>query len=90
VFRLFERLVDPYPSEVMDGPPKSMWVFLTWFIRRTWPLLVAVGVMGAALAVAEVSVFWFMGTLVDWLAHSSPPMAARAPAFGRFGRPGLR
>ena len=72
LFGRFERIIDPYPSEVMAGPPRSMGVFLGWFVRRTWPLLLSISLLGAALAVAEVSVFWFMGTLVDWLAHSRP------------------
>jgi ATP-binding cassette, subfamily B, multidrug efflux pump len=72
VFGRFERLIDPYPREVMAGPPRSMGAFLGWFVRRTWPLLVSISLLGATLAVAEVSVFWFMGTLIDWLAHSRP------------------
>ena len=72
LFGRFERLIDPYPREVMAGPPRSMGVFLGWFVRRTWPLLVSISLLGATLAVAEVGVFWFMGTLVDWLAHSRP------------------
>ncbi len=42
LFGRFERLIDPYPSEVMADPPPSMRVFLRWFISRTWPLLAAV------------------------------------------------
>src|SRR6185312_8524370 len=72
VFGRFERLIDPYPREVMAAPPRSMGVFLGWFIRRAWPLLVSISLLGATLAVAEVSVFWFMGALVDWLTHSRP------------------
>lgn len=72
VFGRFERLIDPYPREVMAGPPASMGAFLGWFVRRTWPLLVSVSLLGATLAVAEVSVFAFMGALIDWLAHSRP------------------
>ena len=72
VFGRFERLIDPYPRDVMADPPRSMAVFLGWFIRRTWPLLVSISLLGATLAVAEVTVFWFMGTLIDWLAHSRP------------------
>ncbi len=72
MFGRFERLIDPYPREVMAGPPRSMGAFLGWFVRRTWPLLVSISLLGATLAVAEVSVFWFMGTLIDWLAHSRP------------------
>jgi ATP-binding cassette subfamily B multidrug efflux pump len=72
VFGRFERLIDPYPREVMAGPPRSMGAFLGWFVRRAWPLLVSISLLGATLALAEVSVFWFMGALIDWLTHSRP------------------
>src|ERR1700744_4431734 len=72
VFGRFERLIDPYPREVMAGPPGSMGAYLGWFGRRTWPLLVSGSVLGATLAVAEACVFWFMGSLIDWLSHSRP------------------
>ncbi len=72
MFRLFENIIDPYPKEAMAGPPANARAFIGWFIKATWPLLTAVAVFAAAIAVTEVMVFKFLGQLVDWLTKSTP------------------
>ncbi|MCB1743736.1 MAG: ABC transporter ATP-binding protein, partial [Gammaproteobacteria bacterium] len=69
--RLFDRLeasIDPFPSEVPDKPPVGFWPFVRHF---TWPfrwLLLACAATAACVALLEVSLFAFLGSLVDWLA----------------------
>ena len=71
MFAPFERLIDPYPEE-SPSPPSGLGAFYWSFIRPVWPVLVAVSVLSGLISVAEVTVFGFMGKLVDWLGKSSP------------------
>ena len=71
MYRVFERLIDPYPEAIQPLPPRLR-SFYASFIRPVWPLLLAVGVFTALISVAEVTVFGFMGKLVDWLGKSRP------------------
>ena len=68
MFRLFERLIDPFEGEGMTAPTAGVRDFLGQFVRRVWPLLLAVAILSAGVAITEVLVFRFMGQLIDWLA----------------------
>ena len=70
MFRYFERRIDPFASEGMTAPPAGVRDFIGQFVRRLWPLLAVISVLSAGIAVSEVLVFKFMGSLVDWLARS--------------------
>ena len=73
MFGVFERLIDPYPDQAhAQAPPGRLWPFYWSFIRPVWPLFAAVGTLSALISVAEVTVFGFMGRIVDWLAKSDP------------------
>ena len=71
MFSYFERLVDPFPSERISSPPTTLWRFVWYFARPVWPLLVLMAVTTAAISIIEVSLFGFLGTLVDWLSSAS-------------------
>ena len=71
MFRLFERLIDPYPDD-FPAPPSGLGAFYWSFMRPVWRLLVAVSALSALISVAEVAVFGFMGKLVDWLTKATP------------------
>ena len=87
MFRVFERLIDPYPEDT-SVPPPGLRAFYWTFLRPVWRLIAAVSVMSAMISVAEVLVFGFMGKLVDWLGKSTPrdlPGAARDAAVDHGG-----
>jgi ATP-binding cassette subfamily B multidrug efflux pump len=69
MFRLFERLIDPYPDH-SQAPPSRLGAFYWSYVRPIWRLLLAVGALTALISVTEVMVFGFMGKLVDWLQAS--------------------
>ncbi|HWA62917.1 MAG TPA: ABC transporter ATP-binding protein [Caulobacteraceae bacterium] len=71
MFRLFERLIEPYPEDA-SVPPPGLRAFYWSFLRPVWRLILAVSAMSALISVAEVAVFGFMGKLVDWLGKSTP------------------
>ncbi|MBT8421679.1 MAG: ABC transporter ATP-binding protein, partial [Gammaproteobacteria bacterium] len=77
MFRLFERLVDPFPREHTGRPPTSIFRFCRHYSRGvTTPLLIMTA-LSTLLAIFEVSLFGFLGQLVDWLAAKSPDTLLR-------------
>ncbi len=71
MFAVFERIIDPYPDAALP-PPARLGAFFWTFIRPIWRMLMTVAVLSGLISVAEVTVFGFMGKLVDWLSKSSP------------------
>ena len=71
MFSFFERLVEPFPRERLDSPPKTLWRFVWSFARPIWPLLAVMAVLNAMVSIVEVSLFGFLGQIVDWLSATS-------------------
>ena len=69
MFRFFERLLEPYPSDVLT-PPNRLFAFLYAYSRPALPWLVIMGVLTAILSVIELGFVSVTGNLVDWLAGS--------------------
>lgn len=68
----FERLTRPFPSQEPEQPPKGLLAFCRHYTRgMEWPLLI-MSISSALLAILEVSLFSFMGQLVDWLVAKDP------------------
>ena len=73
MFAFFERMVEPFPEEELRTPPSGGLMRFVWFFARpVWPLLVAMAVLTAAISVIEVSLFSFLGHIVDWFADATP------------------
>jgi ATP-binding cassette subfamily B multidrug efflux pump len=65
IFRWFESLIDAF-KEPSDGlPPKQVWRFYTFYLRQVWPVFLAAIVVGFGVAIVEVSLFGFIGSIVD-------------------------
>lgn len=70
MFRFFERLTKAFPDDHPEQPPQGLLAFCRFYSRGFgWPLLV-LSSLTALVAVFEVTLFGFMGRLVDWLAAS--------------------
>ncbi|RVD59789.1 ABC transporter ATP-binding protein [Mesorhizobium sp. M2D.F.Ca.ET.185.01.1.1] len=67
MFRWFEQRLDPFPAEEPVEPPKTLIAFCVHYTRGAWPYILIDAVLVAAIAVAEVWMFGFMGRIVDWL-----------------------
>ena len=67
MFKRFETLVDPYPTDDAGTPPASFWRFIWHYSRPMAPWLAIMAVLGAVLSVIELTFFSFTGTLVDWM-----------------------
>lgn len=72
MFRFFERLTNPFPQQEPAQPPAGIARFIRHYSRGMELPLLAMAVLTAVLAVLEVSLFGFMGQLVDWLAVKDP------------------
>lgn len=70
MFSWFERRVHPYPSEAPTQPPSGLLAFLWHYTRPVWPWLVSMSFCSALIAVGEVTLFRFLGDIVDWLGHA--------------------
>ncbi|AZO13158.1 MULTISPECIES: ABC transporter ATP-binding protein [unclassified Mesorhizobium] len=67
MFRWFEKRLDPFPAAEPVEPPKTLVAFCVHYTRGVWPYIILDALLVAAIAVAEVWMFGFMGRIVDWL-----------------------
>jgi ATP-binding cassette subfamily B multidrug efflux pump len=67
VFKWFEGRIDPYPQSEPQQPPKTLLGFCLHYSFGAKRWLAAMTLLGAAIAIGEVMLFGFMGSLVDWL-----------------------
>lgn len=67
MFGWFERRLNPYPSEAPSLPPKGLFAFLWHYTRPAAPWLALLGFCSMVLGIAEVVLFQFLGSIVDWL-----------------------
>ena len=64
----FENLIKPFPAEDPKQPPKGVFAFCRHYSKGMEVPLILMTLLTATLAILEVSLFSFMGELVDWLA----------------------
>ena len=67
----FERWTQAFPATGPDAPPKSLFAFCRYYARGFITPVILVGVCSFLLAVMEVSLFAFMGKIVDWLSAAN-------------------
>ena len=68
MFSFFEKLIKPFPTQEPTQAPKSIFAFCRHYSRGIEVPLLLMTIMTASLAMLEVSLFSFMGELVEWLA----------------------
>lgn len=72
MLRFFEKLTNPFPAAEPQQPPRGLLAFCLHYSKGMgWPLLVMAS-LTAMIAMLEVSLFGFMGQLVDWLIEKDP------------------
>jgi ATP-binding cassette subfamily B multidrug efflux pump len=72
MFSFFERLLKPFPSEEPTQPPRGLLAFCRHYTKGAEPYLILMAVLSALVAITEVTLFGFMGDLVDWLIDKDP------------------
>ncbi|ODN71590.1 putative ABC transporter ATP-binding protein [Methylobrevis pamukkalensis] len=72
MFRWFESLIDPFRDYETQRPPEGLLAFYWSFLRQVWPVYVALMVSGLIVALIEVSLFRYIGEIVDILKTTTP------------------
>lgn len=68
----FERLTRPFPEQQPSQPPQGLLAFCRHYTKGMELPLLVMSISSALLAILEVSLFSFMGQLVDWLVAKEP------------------
>jgi len=72
MFGFFERLIDPFPDDIPQQPPKGLYQFCRYYTKGLEPWLIIMALLTTLLAIAEASLFGILGKVVDWLVASDP------------------
>jgi len=72
MYKRFEKLSSAFPPHEPEQPPSGLFAFCRYYTRGFEIPLIAMSILSALIAVVEVSLFGFMGQLVDWLATHNP------------------
>ena len=72
MFTFFEKLINPFPPQQPEQPPKSLMAFCLHYTRGVGGLLMIMAFLTASIAIMEVTLFGFLGELVDWLSSKQP------------------
>lgn len=70
LFGWLEGASEPFPPEPPDKPPDNLVGFIVHYALPFWPMLLISSVFAVTVALLEVFLFAFIGSLVDWLAAS--------------------
>lgn len=71
MFRWFEQRLEAYPEEPPREPPRGLVAFCLYYTRGAWPWIIGMALFTTLIAVIEVSLFAFLGNIVDWLSNQS-------------------
>jgi len=75
MLRWFEKHIDPFAKGSQTLPPAGLLQFYWHYIRPVWPVFVFLMIVGAASSIVEVSLFAFIGGLVDRMRLATDPAA---------------
>ncbi|MGI9505691.1 MAG: ABC transporter transmembrane domain-containing protein, partial [Geminicoccaceae bacterium] len=75
MFTWFESLIDPFYDRPIERPPENLLAFYWHFVRQVWPFFAALLAIGLVGALIEVSLFAFLGEIVDLVRAASTPAA---------------
>lgn len=78
MFKFFEKIIKPYPETQPEQPPKGLYAFCRHYTRGLEIPLFLMSFFTAMLATLEVTLFSFMGDLVDWLTVHTPESLLQA------------
>ena len=67
MFSWFERRLNPFPTEEPTQAPTGFFAFCWHFTKGATPFIAVTALLMAAIAIAEVWLFGFLGQIVDWL-----------------------
>lgn len=72
MFGWFERRLNAFPDEPVKTPPRGLVAFSMYYTAGSWRWLGLMAFFSALIAIMEVSLFGFLGNIVDWLSQETP------------------
>ncbi len=72
MFRWFESRLDPFPDAPPRQPPRSLVAFCLHYTRGAGGWLALMALLGALVAVGELTLYVYLGALVDRLGEHTP------------------
>jgi ATP-binding cassette subfamily B multidrug efflux pump len=72
MFRLFETFIDPFRPHDESMPPATLLGFYWRYTRQVWEALAALMGAGLVVALIEVAMYDYVGSIVDLLQTTSP------------------
>ncbi len=73
MFSWFEQLINPFTHTDDKQPPNRLLPFFWYYIRQVWPYFGWIMVVGLFAAIIEISLFAFLGQLVDLMREAKSP-----------------
>ena len=67
IFSWLESRTDTFPPVKPTKPGNTLWGFVWHYTKPFWPMILICSALASAVALIEVSLFSFLGRLVDWL-----------------------
>jgi ATP-binding cassette, subfamily B, multidrug efflux pump len=65
LFSTFEARIDPFPATPPAQPPRTLWRFIRFHARGSTAWLLAMAGISACIALVEIVLFGYLGTLVN-------------------------
>ena len=75
MFHWFEQLIDPFQPGPDDRPPTTLVAFYWRYVQQVWQVFAVILIIGLVAALIEVSLFAFLGRIVDLVKESESPRA---------------
>ncbi len=72
MLRWFETRLDPFPAHPPAQPPRTLYAFCRHYTRGAEPWLLLMAFTTAGIAIAELVLYAYVGSLVDRLGASTP------------------
>lgn len=72
MYRLFEKLLHPYPEEIPRDLPKTFFAFVWACTVGLRGYLLVLALLSALISTWDAWLFAVLGRVVDWLTHSDP------------------
>jgi len=81
MFGWFEKRLDAFPHDALVTPPRGLVAFCRHYTKGSWRWLIIMALFTTLIAVMEVSLFGFLGNIVDWLGQEDRAMffASQSP-----------
>lgn len=71
-YTFFEKLVDPLPDAPVTRPPQRPLPFIWYYVKPIQKLVFITLICSGVAAMCEISLFVFIGYLVDWMRTTEP------------------